>query len=517
MALNIRSFLGKKENLILLGILVLAAFLRLYRIADYMTFLGDEGRDVLTVKHILDGQFTLLGPRSSAADFYYGPIYFYMIAPFLFLFHYDPVGPAVFIGILGVITVFLLYKIGKEFFGSIAGLVAAALYAISPVIITYSHSSWNPNPLPFVSLLMLYTLYHGLKKPHWSRFGLVGFLLGIALQLQYIALFLVIIVGVYTTIGTFLEEKKGAFLKLLKRFSAVAAGFLVGFSPFLAFEFHHGFPNTKTIINFMLGKYTPVDAPPVSALGQVIEVFFKLFGRLITRFPEENSIHIFEKPDLMIWYISTLVLGLTTSILLFKIKDRLVKILFLCWLILGVGLFFLYKKEIFDYYLGFMFPLPFLIIGNSVGLLIRDKKDSLLRTVSIAIIICLIFMNLGGWPFRNPANRQKLQAQTIAEFVLQKAEGKPFNFALITPGNSDHAYRYFFEVEGNPPVTIQNPAIDPERKTVTGQLLVVCEEVNCHPLGHPLFEVASFGQADIVGEWNVSVVKVFKLIPYKGH
>ena len=126
-------------------------------------------------------------------------------------------------------------------------------------------------------------------------------------------------------------------------------------------------------------------------------------------------------------------------------------------------------------------------------------------------------MNLGGWPFRNPANRQKLQAQTIAEFVLQKAEGKPFNFALITPGNSDHAYRYFFEVEGNPPVTIQNPAIDPERKTVTGQLLVVCEEVNCHPLGHPLFEVASFGQADIVGEWNVSVVKVFKLIPYKGH
>ena len=95
----------------------------------------------------------------------------------------------------------------------------------------------------------------------------------------------------------------------------------------------------------MLGKYTPVDAPPVSALGQVIEVFFKLFGRLITRFPEENSIHIFEKPDLMIWYISTLVLGLTTSILLFKIKDRLVKILFLCWLILGVGLFFLYKKK----------------------------------------------------------------------------------------------------------------------------------------------------------------------------
>ena len=93
-----------RKHWILIAILLLAAFLRFYRIGDYLTFLGDEGRDALAVYNILHGDFTLLGPRSSAADFYYGPIYFYLIAPFLWLFGYDPVGPAVFVALLGVIS-----------------------------------------------------------------------------------------------------------------------------------------------------------------------------------------------------------------------------------------------------------------------------------------------------------------------------------------------------------------------------------------------------------------------------
>src|SRR5258706_14058526 len=105
-----------KSNLILLGILILAAFLRLYRIRDYMTFLGDEGRDVLVVYNILHGHFTLLGPTSSVGGFFLGPIYYYFMAPFLWIFNYDPVGPAVMVGLFGVLTIWFVYKIGNEFF-----------------------------------------------------------------------------------------------------------------------------------------------------------------------------------------------------------------------------------------------------------------------------------------------------------------------------------------------------------------------------------------------------------------
>src|SRR5437016_1790147 len=98
---------------LILLILILAAFLRIYRISDYMTFLGDEGRDVLVAKEILHGHFTLLGPRSSAGDFFMGPAYYYFITPFLWLFNYDPVGPAIMVALFGVATVYLIYIVGK--------------------------------------------------------------------------------------------------------------------------------------------------------------------------------------------------------------------------------------------------------------------------------------------------------------------------------------------------------------------------------------------------------------------
>ena len=86
MFVKIKIFFKNPHSLLLVLVLLLAAYLRLYGISGYMTFLGDEGRDAITVWDILHGHFTLLGPRASAGDFYLGPIYYYMIAPFLLLF-----------------------------------------------------------------------------------------------------------------------------------------------------------------------------------------------------------------------------------------------------------------------------------------------------------------------------------------------------------------------------------------------------------------------------------------------
>jgi hypothetical protein len=137
------------------------------------------------------------------------------------------------------------------------------------------------------------------------------------------------------------------------------------------------------------------------------------------------------------------------------------------------------------------------------------------KVLSIFLFVLITFLNLQGIPFRYPANRQLNQMETIAKFVEDKTEGKPFNFALITGGNSDHAYRYFFTIWNHPPVTIEDPQKDPDRKSVTKQLFVVCESLPCQPLGHSLWEVAGFGRAEIAGKWKVSVVEIYKLVPFK--
>src|SRR3989344_4403011 len=475
---GIKSLLIKKYS-----ILILASFLRLNKISDYITFLGDEGRDVLVVREILKGDLTLLGPRASAADFYLGPIYYYFMAPFFFF----------------------IFKIGKEFFGDFAGLLAAALYAVSPLVIIHSRSSWNPNIWPFFSILTLYFAYKGVEYKNLKFLALSGLLLGIALQLHYLSIFLGGILVFFLLFSVLFSNKKARnYILLAKGYLALLLGFVFGFSPFLFFEIRHSFPNTKTIINFIFFSGN------VSGSGNFKEiidnVFFRLFGRLITNYPQPEQVSVSTDTIAAIGFYLTLLLGISSSLfVVYKfIETRSSKFLLISlWLILGVLFFGLYKKPIYDYYLGFMFPLPFLLTGALFSSLFN--KNIFWKAIAIASFTFLFYINLTNGPLKYPPNAQYEQVKMISEFILKK-----------TGGNSDHAYRYIFETEGYHPITIQNPQIDPERRSVTDQLLVICEENPCQPLGHSLWEVAGFGRAEIAGEWQVSVLKVYKLVHYKG-
>lgn len=513
-------------KLFLVGIVLLAVFLRLYKISDYMTFLGDEGRDVLIVKHLLEGDLVGLGPTASVGGFFTGPIYYYFMAPFLWLFRLNPVGPAVMVALFGIATVFLVYLAGKIFFNEKAGLIAAALYTVSPLIIAYSRSSWNPNPLPFFSLLAILTIYKGVKDKKWRYFIFTGIMLGITLQLHYIASFLATSIIFYLFVRLYFVKDLSLVKRLLglvREYVAISFGFLIGYSPFLAFEATHSFPNTRTIFNFVFGGTGETGFTGEKFWDIVTNVFFRLFARLVTRFPPPEQVNVSMHSNITLWYWLTVFLAVCSiAIIIWQFCEALRKnhtssfglLLVIIWFLVGIFLFGFYKKPIYDYYFGFMYPLPFLLVGNLISFLnIKLRWGGLL---AIIIFVALFLFNLDGMPFKYLPNRQLAQVGAISQFVLEKIEGGPFNFALITGGNSDHAYRYFFELAGRPPVTIENEINDPKRKTVTDQLLVICEDPNCKPLGHPLWEVAGFGMAEIIGEWDVSVVKVYKLIHNKG-
>jgi 4-amino-4-deoxy-L-arabinose transferase-like glycosyltransferase len=517
---NLKSLITK--NLHLISILILAAFFRIYRIGDYLTFLGDEGRDVLVVYNILQGDFTLLGPTSSVGGFFLGPIYYYFMAPFLLLFNYNPVGPAVMVALFGVATVWLVYKVTGEIFGRKAAFFASLLYAISPLVVTYSRSSWNPNLMPFFTLFALFLLYKAQLNNKLKYFFGVGLIYGILMQLHYIEFFVGGMIFVYVLISQYFENKGliESVVLLLKKYSSIALGFLLGISPYIIFEIRHGFVNTGNIIKFIFAS------PDVSGgenfFAIAYDVFFRVFARLIAAFPTTEHIQNYHDDVIQLWSIGVVLLAVVAiAFLAFRFyrsfKERNPKyqayLFLIIWLLVGVLLFGFYKKPIYDYYFQFLFPLPFIIVG---GLLAEIySKNFTLKILSLLIFIALILVNLYSIPFKHEPNRQLNQMKSIAQFVVEKADGKPFNFALITGSNSDHAYRYFFTVWNQEPVTIENPTSDPERNSVTEQLFVVCESLPCEPLGHSLWEVAGFGRAEIAEKWNVSVVEVYKLVPYE--
>lgn len=512
----IRSYFKKKETIIILFILIIAAVLRLYNISQYMEFLGDEGRDVLVAKDILNGHLTLLGPRSSAGDFYMGPFYYYLITPFLLLFNYDPVGPAVMVALFGVATVLLIYIVANKFFGKSAGFFASLLYSVSPLVLAYSHSSWNPDILPFFSLMLIYTTYFAVKNNNKLKYYFIsGFLLGICLQLHYLSLFLAVIIFTYILISGWNKNKKTMIFSYIKKYLSLILGMIISLSPFILFELRHGFLNTLGIIKFIFGNNVnkTVSADFFTIISQV---FFRIFARLVTDFPDAGrSIH-FTQIQLTIWGSISIMIAVASIITLFLHKNKLIKTMLLLWLFLGILLFGLYKKEIYDYLFTFIFPLPFLLTGNFLMYLFNLRKhNSLFPIISLCLLTIIIITCLSNNPFRYEPNKQRDQVKGISRFVIDKTNGKPYNFALISKGNSDHAYRYYLEILGFKPVQLENFQKDPKRNSVKDQLMIVCEDVECKPLGHPLFDIAAFGRAEIAGVWDVSVVKVFKLIPYK--
>lgn len=348
------QFFLRPENIALLIVLIIATFMRLYRLKNYLVFLGDEGRDVLVVRHILQGDLTFLGPTASVGGFFLGPIYYYFMVPFLFLFNYDPVGPAVMVALFGVATVWLLYKVAKEFFGIVPAFVAALLYAISPLVIVYSRSSWNPNIVPFFTLLAMYTLYKAGEKKSIKLYVVLGVLLGILLQLHYLTTFLGLIIGAYVLCGIFSGVPKKITVRIvscLKFYVAIFIGFIIGWSPFLVFEIKHGLPNIRSIFEFVFKSQETGAGPGFVKI--ISDVIFRLFGRLLVSFPEASQLSRYPANEIKLWEITVFLVaivcvgGIVLSVAVgFKKhrKDTARQVLLLLWLVIGIGMFGLYKK-----------------------------------------------------------------------------------------------------------------------------------------------------------------------------
>lgn len=452
-------------KILLILILVFAAVIRFYKLPEYLQFLGDQGRDLLVVKSmIIDHKFTLLGPTASVGGFYTGPIYYYFMLPFLALWQLDPVGPAVMAVLFGLATILLIYFFTKDLFGERAGLIAAFLTAVSPKMIDLSRFSWNPNPVPFFSLAAVYS---AIKKKAF----LAGLFLGVLVQLHYINLVMVPIIGLMTKIRDWWK---------------LFVGFIAGLSLFLIFELRHGFPNSQSVLEFIFRGGQTVAPRTFNFLELFIEIYRRTFEA------------VFQTSSNLIFNI---VIYSALAIFLWQKKWPVI-----LWLLVGsLGLGF-YRGTLFEHYFNYLYPLVFIILGA-----VLSRKLFL-----VPVVLFFLYLSIIKSYFRTSPNNLIGQTKGVVKVVENFLGGEDYNFALITPGNSDHAYRYFLELDGKKPKIIYNPQIDPERISVANQLIVVCEGP-CSPLGNPLWEVAGFGRAEINQIINGPAgIKIYKLVHYKG-
>jgi hypothetical protein len=171
------------------------------------------------------------------------------------------------------------------------------------------------------------------------------------------------------------------------------------------------------------------------------------------------------------------------------------------WLIAGTFGVSFYEGIMHDHYLGFLFPVPFLIFGAAVATLIRVRELRWLITVLVFVLVFLSFWQT-DLPQKNNGDKQIERTKIVADVIAGDVGEKRFNLAIksVTGDFLAMNYRYFLEYFGKKPEEYG------DFKSVE-QLYVIEEKDWDDPGRLGLWETGAFGPYKIGGHWHFDFQK----------
>ncbi len=343
---------NKKRTLeisLVLATIFVAFLLRMYHIDTLAIFLSDQAIDSFVVKDILGGHLTLLGPRASVGQFFNGPIVYYLMVPFYLFLRNDPLAGTIFQITLQIATIPILYLLAKHFGGAKAGLMSIIIFALSPLLISYSRATFNAYPAIFFTTFILYLITKNILSN--MNLFLAGIFTGMLVQMHYFLYLYAFGSFIYLVLQS----------KDTKKIMAFLIGSVIGLSPFLLFELRHNFFNIRAIL---LSSGTVVDHTSIlDRAGNVGTAMGSLLG---------------VSPS-----VGLVIIGLVCFLVLRKGLDTRLRMIFLISLSALLTSLILYKGILQTHYtIGFMMIFV-VVISNIVAKIFSSRSLVFLSTVYI--------------------------------------------------------------------------------------------------------------------------------------
>lgn len=165
--------------------LILISFLgvRLFNLQEHIIFSSDAGRDFLVVRDIyMSHHVTLLGPPSEykveGREFFFGPAPYYVILPILVVSNWNPVIVSYFLIVINFVAfiylLVVLYRYNRQ---PLVTGICALLFTLSPTLILYSQSYWNPYFILPISVCIVALLIRNIHKPYATNLFYIFILL----------------------------------------------------------------------------------------------------------------------------------------------------------------------------------------------------------------------------------------------------------------------------------------------------------------------------------------------------
>ncbi|HUD45091.1 MAG TPA: glycosyltransferase family 39 protein [Patescibacteria group bacterium] len=238
-----KKLLANKYFLILFLIILFAAWLRFWGYPTRYGFDIDATRDALITQYAVSSHMLpLVGPVSSLGSFTFGPWYYYQLIVFQYIV---PVtySPWIYISLISLLTIVVMYLIGKSLINRKFALLLAFLTSIAPGQLIAGTGLSNPDLVSLFAALALWLFILLLKSetPAWIAF-LFGLAIGIGVNEHYQMIYFVLL-------PLLLLLRKNNKVNVIV-FSFV--GIFVSFIPLLYFNLTHNWQTVSGLLDYYI-------------------------------------------------------------------------------------------------------------------------------------------------------------------------------------------------------------------------------------------------------------------------
>lgn len=412
-------------------ILIIALFLRSYKIIDWFDFAHDGDLYSWIVKDIIvDKHLRLIGQLTSAPGIFIGPLFYYLLIPFFLITRMDPVGAIIPILIIGISTVASYYYVFSKLWNSKIGLIASFLYASLLDNVQFDRRVVPSTPTNIWLIWYFFTIIM-ISRGNYSVLPLLGLLIGLIWHIHIALIPSLSVIPIAFYFARKIPSRKQIYSFII--------ALLIPSIPLIAFEARHGFSQTLSFANNML-----VNQMGGTGIEKLQIVIIKLTGNIMRLFFYPYDLPIIS-PYLFV------VLVLLSAIIL--VKRRLIKqkelIIFYFWIILNVLFYSISSVVLSEYYLASINILFLTIISFVLYLLYQSSNLGKCAT----LILCLGIFASSAVNIHSLYTFRKgyVERKSAATFITDDSRKKGFeciSISYITSPGENVGFRYFFWLNG---------------------------------------------------------------------
>jgi hypothetical protein len=436
----------RPEWLVPVGLVVLAAILRIVDLPERSHWDADQGTEMLTlVAWVRDGVVPLLGPQTSTGGFHHGVLYYWLLAPAAFLSGANPIAVSGEIAVAGALAVLPVWWLARSIAGPIAGLIAGLLLAVSATGVADSIVIWNPSLIALPAGLALAFAWRAWTTGATRWWVAAAAASAIVVHCHVLGVILPAMLAILLLTDAIRQPSRRP--RVLAAGVGAAAMIAASYLPLLAYDIGHDFVESRAAISFLTGG-----AGGGTALNPIVHIV--LVGVRVIAWPLTGLVTLGPAAPVPAILATVLVVALIA----WRWRSGLARerqaiawltftlVLTTCFLFVGASSLTTVVEALpVDQYHAFLDPLIAVIVGVGLAGLARRGWSA---TLAGAIVVALVGWNLvhvpgaapdGGFPAADAAAVRILAAipKGDAVEIVGLPEFKPpdaYVFPLVRRG-----------------------------------------------------------------------------------